>query len=85
MKYHMFSIYDSKAMSYQTPVFLRTAGEAIRHFETAANDPDSFIGRNPEDYTLFSFGTYDDETAEFVLQITPQAIARAIELKKSKE
>ena len=60
----MFSIYDEKAEIYSRPFYALTVGEAIRTFTDAVNLSDSPYNRHPEDYTLFSVGSFDDQVAE---------------------
>ena len=62
MKLGVFVVYDSKALSYGTPVFLESAGVALRGLEDAANDPQSPIGKHPADYILWQVAEYDPRT-----------------------
>jgi len=64
MKQLMFVIYDSKANAYMQPWFLTTEPMAVRAFSDLINDPQSNAGKHPEDYTLFSIGNFNDNTAE---------------------
>lgn len=82
MKFHIFSIYDSKAEAYNTPLFLPAKGQAIRAFEDQVNQEGSEIGKHPEDYTLFCIGTYEDSTGLLEPYETPQSLGVAIEFKK---
>lgn len=58
----IYTIYDSKAQTYTLPFYMTTDAMAKRQFSNWANDPNHTFGKNPEDYTLFAAGQYDDET-----------------------
>lgn len=79
----VFSVYDSKVGAYMNPIFLRSKGEALRAFETSINSSDHIFCKNPEDYTLFELGSWDEEKAKFVLHSTPIALGVAIEFVKT--
>ena len=81
MKQNIFTIYDSKAHAYLTPFFLHQDGMALRIFTDCVNDPNHQFGKHPEDYTLFSIGSWSDDKAKFLTN-NPVAIATGIELKK---
>jgi len=78
----IFTVFDSKADAYLVPFFQQSAGVALRIFEDLANDPEHQFFRHPEDFTLFSLGTYDDQNASFDLDKTPSPLAKAIEVKR---
>ena len=62
MVHLIYSIYDSKAQVYTLPFFMTTDAMAKRQFSNWVNDPGHTFGKNPEDYTLFACGQYDDDT-----------------------
>lgn len=70
----LYTIYDSKAHVYNAPISIPNQAIAERSFAIAANDPTSFIGQSPTDYSLFLLGTYDDELAKFDLLPAPHCI-----------
>lgn len=77
MKLEIFSIYDSKADSFSTPVFLANEAVAKRHFAQGANSPESHLNANPEDYTLFHLGSWDNENGAFETLLTPRSLGLA--------
>lgn len=79
----VFSVYDSKAEAYGSPVFLKTKGEAIRGFTDIVNDGNSMLSKYPGDYTLFELGSFDEETAKFDLHSSPVSLGVALEFVKS--
>lgn len=60
MELKMYTIYDVKTKAYHKPFYSNTNGAAIRAFSNAVNDPVSDFNKNPEDYTLFEIGHYND-------------------------
>jgi len=76
---HAFSIFDTAAGVYSPPFFQITKGLAIRIFTDTAKDQKNSIGLHPNDYTLFSIGTFDDNTGLFTSLETPIPIIKANE------
>lgn len=56
-----YSIYDRKALTYNPPFYAPTDGAACRIVADSANDPNSSLGRHPNDFVLFLVGEYDDQ------------------------
>ena len=73
MKVFIFTIYDSKAETFNAPFFMTNEPQAVRGFSDAVNNPETPYGKHPEDYTLFLIGEYDDTTAE-IITIAPKSI-----------
>lgn len=64
MKLEIFTVYDSKAESYLPPFFLPQIAQAKRSFANCCKDKENHaFGQNPQDYTLFHLGQYDDGNA----------------------
>lgn len=80
MKTEMFVIYDNKARAYNKPFYMLNADCAVRTFRDLANDPASEISKNPEDYSMFHIGTYDDENATCEMHPSPLHVANAHEI-----
>lgn len=72
----IFTIHDEKANIYMTPFFFPTQGQALRAFNDLVNDENSTVNKHPEDYRLYTLGTYDDQDAIFTTS-TPKLIASA--------
>lgn len=58
----IFSVYDSKAKTWNNPIFTDNIATAKRLFYNSVNMEESTFWKNPEDYTLFHIGTFDSET-----------------------
>jgi len=61
------SVYDTKAKLWSTPFFSHSAVVAIRDFQAAARGQGG-IAQFPEDYELWSTGTWNEENGA----ITPE-------------
>lgn len=62
----IFSVYDSKAEAYLTPIFVPNAAVAVRSFVGAATNPESAIFANAEDFELWELGEWDPGKGTFV-------------------
>ena len=79
MKTEIYAIYDSKAQVYNKPFHQVNQAVAMRTATDLANDSNSEIAKNPEDYTMFYLGNYDDQTAQFDL-CEPKSVCKFHEL-----
>lgn len=79
MKLLAYTIYDEKAETFGHPFFVSIQGIAERHLSDWAQNPDSMIGRHPEDFTLYQIGTWNDSEAKLESLGTPKFIAKATE------
>lgn len=79
----IFSIFDSKACYFHTPIFVKSRGDAIRSFIESSNDKTHFVGKNPEDYCLFELGSFDDITAFISVFDSPKSIGLASSMVKA--
>lgn len=68
MKRNIYMIYDTAAAIYMGPLIFRADGEALREFEAQSNNADSKIGQNPEDFSLYKVGEFDDHDGLLVPQ-----------------
>jgi len=80
-----YAVYDSKTQAFDKPMFMLTNGQAIRGWETAANNPESDYYKHPDDFTLFELGSYDDSTGKFDSLPTPVSLGLASQYKKPPE
>lgn len=82
MKLFVFSIFDSKAEAFNTPIFLPAKGQATRTFEDQVNDESSPFNKHPGDYTLFLIGEFDTDTGLLTPLSTPTSLGLAAEYLK---
>lgn len=73
----LFSIRDIKAEGFNTPFCQMTFGLAERAFKEAANDPQSQIAKNKEDFSLYHVGEFNQQTGELVTIYPPQHVCDA--------
>lgn len=64
----MYVIYDAKAEYYNKPYYAVNHEVAMRNAKRLCEDPNSEIAHNPEDFTLFYIGEFDDGTCTFDLE-----------------
>lgn len=83
MKLHVMVTYDKKAQAYQQPFFVTVPAIGTRSFANAVNQSGHVMNVNPEDFTLFLLGTFDDETGFFQLTANPIPVVEAINCKKA--
>ena len=66
MQLQIYAVYDDKAKLYLQPFFLRSTPEAVRAFGDLCNNPDHPFSAHPEDYSLWHFGEWKEESGQFV-------------------
>lgn len=64
MKLVACAVYDEKARAFMVPFFTSNIEVAKRSFGAAARTPNQLISQNPEDFTLYQLGTFDDITGQ---------------------
>lgn len=80
MKTEMYVIFDKKAKLYNKPFHQFNRDVAIRTVTDLANDTSTDFSRNPEDYSLFFLGTFDEQTAVIALCESPEHVVNFHEL-----
>lgn len=77
MNFEIVAVHDAAARIFLTPFFVVHVDVACRSFSDIANDPSAAVGKNPEDYTLYHLGQWDDDKAGFVLFPQPVHLGNA--------
>lgn len=77
MKFKAFSIFDTGAESYNTPMFVGANGQATRSFADQCNDPESLLNRHHNDFELFLLGEFDSRTGLLTPLSRPQSFGKA--------
>ena len=74
---------DSASSCYMRPFYMVSEGMALRSFQDEVNRDadDNMMFRHPEDFELFSLGTFDDSDASFDLHRVPKSLATAKQMK----
>lgn len=79
MIYDLFAVYDQKADAHLPPFILPTVAMGKRIFADCVNSPEHQFGKNPEDYTLFRLGQFDDQDGQFLLERAKQSLGNGLE------
>ena len=70
MKTVLIAVKDTKQGTFGAALWFRTIEAAIREFRHEAMNPDSMIGKYPEDHELWYVGKFDQETGIVTVEIT---------------
>lgn len=76
----IYSMYDSAAQLFLTPMFLPTEQMAIRALSDEMRNPDSTIVRHHQDYAMYYLGIFNDDDGTFDVATIPQVVVRATAL-----
>lgn len=87
MKYVVCAIYDAASQMFGRPFFVAATGHAVRSFrdEVAREAPDNDLYKHPEDFTLYHFGSFDDNDGEWHLHAAPELLVRGKDVKSLSE
>ena len=83
MKLSLCSVKDRAADAYGRPMFVPSTGVAIRSFSDEINrsDPDNQLYNHPDDFDLYEFGVFDDNTGSFELYEQPKLLSLGKQVK----
>jgi hypothetical protein len=83
MKLVLCSVKDRAADAYGRPMFVPSTGVAIRSFSDEINrkDAENQLYNHPDDFDLFEFGDFDDNTGRFNLHEEPKLISLGKQVK----
>jgi hypothetical protein len=83
MSKQVFVILDTKAKCYMDPQIYRNKADAMRACENAVNGADqrNMLAHNPEDFSLFKIGDWDELTGN-VTSKEKEHVIDLIDLKK---
>lgn len=83
MEYIIITVKDNAVEAFQPVSNVRAKGEAIRSFIDAINNPQNKqLHDHPEDFDLYTVGTYDDQTGN-ITPHTPERLMRGTDAKRS--
>lgn len=60
-----FAIYDVAIKAFVQPFYMNSTSEAVRALQNEACNADSTIAKNPNDFTLYRLGTWDNISGMF--------------------
>lgn len=78
----MYSIRDAKAEVYLQPFFAPNNAVALRMVSQLLKDRNTLFATNPEDYSLFYLGDFEDSNCKFDLPNSIVHIVNVIDLVK---
>ena len=83
MKLNICSVKDRAADAFGRPMFVPSQGVAIRSFsdELNRNDPENQLYNHPDDFDLYDFGTFDDNSGQFELHELPKLLSLGKQVK----
>lgn len=77
---NIYTLRDTRTEAFQRPIFLQNRAVLERSIHDALSDENNMICLHPEDYQIYSLGTYDEQTGE--IKATPAThLFNAIDLK----
>lgn len=72
------TVHDVKARAFLPPFYCSTLEVASRTFADCANNLEHAFGKNPEDYSLYHLGSFNDDTAVFITLPQPVNLGMAL-------
>lgn len=81
MKVNLYAVLDSASAIYDGPVGCNTDGVALRNFVNMASDERSAVGKNPECFSIWRVGEWNDATGELV-PCVKECLGYAVDLLK---
>ncbi len=87
MKLVLCSVKDRAADAYGRPMFVSSVGVAIRSFSDEVNrkDAENQLYNHPDDFDLYEFGEFDDNTGLFSLHEQPKLLSLGKQVKINQE
>lgn len=83
MKLNLCSVKDRAADAYGRPMFVPSTGVAIRSFSDEVNrsDAENQLYNHPDDFDLYEFGIFDDNTGTFEIYDQPKLLSLGKQVK----
>lgn len=81
MKVQLYAVYDKASGVYDGPVPCQAHGVALRNFVNMAKDKNTPVGKNPECFSIWHVGEWNDATGE-VVPAVKECLGYAIDLIK---
>lgn len=73
-KLKIYAIRDKKMDNHFRPMYVPHLVEIQRNLQTVLEDKKSTMAKFPTDYELYFLGTFDEQSAQYTLEIKPQFI-----------
>lgn len=82
MKMSLYSVFDVKLGAYGRPFVSPNDDVACRSFGLIVNEEGSQVNSNPQDFTLFHVGDFDDTDGSITV-VTPKSLGNGLEFIKA--
>lgn len=69
MIHNAYTIFDRKALIFNTPFYAVNDGSAVRSFSDLVGDMNTQVGRHPADFVLYRCGVFDDSNGLFGAEV----------------
>ena len=80
MKVNLYAVLDKASLVYDGPVPAQTDAVALRNFTNMALQDNNAIGKNPECFSLWRVGSWDDSVGEVIPEIK-ECLAHAVDMR----
>lgn len=77
----IYAIRDSVAEAIGPLMTFPHDAPAIRAFSDVAQDPNTQVGRHPEDFVLLCLGIVDDQASEIVSEVPARVVISGVQWK----
>lgn len=74
----IFAVLDVKLGAFAQPFFAQNSAFAQRMFFDAARDPNTMLGKHPQDFFLYRLGTFDEESGYIEALVKPENLGNAV-------
>lgn len=81
----VYSVYDVVGQVFGQPFVSANRGTALRSFGNLVRDPNSIVGKSPNDFMLYLLSSFDDVTGVLEPVEKPMIVAHASSFLESKE
>lgn len=81
----LFSIYDEVTLIYNYPFIAHNINDAKRMFISSTQDENSMISKNPQDFSLYYVGSYNNENGEYTNTFPKELVLRGNQINITKE
>lgn len=77
MIFEVYAVHDAAVGAFNTPLFFRSRGEAVRAFQNACGHEAGFK-EHAKDYSFWLLGSFDDSNGA-LLRVDPDRVCSAVD------
>lgn len=83
LSHKIFTVRDTKVNAFDSRLLVqKTTDEALRTFQSIAQDQNTMVGKYPNDFALFELGEFDDASGSFFIHPAPINLGLAAQWSK---